>query len=67
VGPARKPRHDLIRSADQAMYRAKASGKGRFELFDHSMTMHAMERLELQEDLRRALERGELNVYYQRS
>jgi diguanylate cyclase (GGDEF)-like protein/PAS domain S-box-containing protein len=64
-GPGQDTADALLRCADQAMYRAKANGKGRFELFDHSMALHAMERLELQEDLRRALERGELRVAYQ--
>jgi len=64
-GPGRNTADALIRCADQAMYRAKANGKGRLELFDHSMALDAMDRLELQEDLRRALERDELRVYYQ--
>ena len=56
---------DLLRNADVAMYRAKANGKARYELFDESMGTHAMERLELERDLRRALDRGEFRVYYQ--
>jgi EAL domain-containing protein (putative c-di-GMP-specific phosphodiesterase class I) len=47
------------------MYRAKSSGKARYEVFDKSMYSRALERLELEQDLRRALEQGELRVYYQ--
>jgi diguanylate cyclase (GGDEF)-like protein len=55
----------LLRHADLAMYRAKTSGKGCFEVFDPSMTTSAKERLEMEVDLRRALERHELRVHYQ--
>jgi EAL domain-containing protein (putative c-di-GMP-specific phosphodiesterase class I) len=47
------------------MYRAKANGKAGFEVFDPSMTISALERLELETDLRHALDRGELRVVYQ--
>jgi EAL domain-containing protein (putative c-di-GMP-specific phosphodiesterase class I) len=47
------------------MYRAKESGKGRYEVFKEAMHGRAMERLQLENDLRVALERGELTVYYQ--
>ncbi len=56
---------DLLRDADTAMYRAKALGKARCELFDARMRDEAVERLTLETDLRRALERGEFHVYYQ--
>jgi diguanylate cyclase (GGDEF)-like protein len=56
---------DLLRQADVAMYRAKANGKGRYELFDRSMGSRAIERLELETDLRRAVERGEFLLHYQ--
>jgi predicted signal transduction protein with EAL and GGDEF domain len=55
----------LLRDADTAMYQAKANGKGRYEVFDKSMYSQALERLELESDLRRALEQGELRLYYQ--
>ena len=55
----------LIREADLAMYRAKASGKARCEVFDPRMSLDAMERLELETDLRLAIERNELHVVYQ--
>jgi len=56
---------DLIRHADIAMYRAKARGKARWEIFDSAMDLAARERLRLENGLRRALARGELRVYYQ--
>jgi diguanylate cyclase (GGDEF)-like protein len=56
---------ELLRNADLAMYRAKVNGKARFEIFDQSMNADAMERLELEADLRRALERQELRLHYQ--
>jgi EAL domain-containing protein (putative c-di-GMP-specific phosphodiesterase class I) len=55
----------LIRHADIAMYRAKARGKARYEIFDPTMDVAAMRRLELETQLRRAIEKGELRVYYQ--
>jgi len=55
----------LLRDADLAMYRAKAHGRGRYEVFDRGLNAVAMERLELETDLRRAVERNELLVYYQ--
>ena len=56
---------DLIRHADIAMYSAKARGRARYEVFDPSMDLAARERLRLETDLRLALTRGELRVYYQ--
>jgi diguanylate cyclase (GGDEF)-like protein len=56
---------DMVRDADTAMYRAKELGKARCEVFDTSMFTEAEARLELEQDLRRALERHELEVYYQ--
>ena len=53
------------RNADVAMYRAKAAGKGRFERFEDHMQTHALERLELKADLRRAIDGGELELDYQ--
>ena len=60
-----KQPEDLLRDADTTMYRAKALGKARSEVFDPSMHNQAMARLQLEIDLRRALERQELQVYYQ--
>ena len=56
---------DLLRDADVALYRAKARGRGRYAVFDATMNVRALERLELEADLRRALRRGEFEVYYQ--
>ena len=56
---------DLLRAADLAMYAAKADGKRRYRTFDPSMLAGAVERLELEADLKRALERDELEVHYQ--
>jgi len=56
---------DLLRDADVALYRAKARGRGRYAVFDATMNARALERLELEADLRRALRRGEFEVYYQ--
>jgi diguanylate cyclase (GGDEF)-like protein len=58
------PQH-LLRSADLAMYRAKEHGRGRFEVFDPAMHTAAMDRLRLEMDLRRAVERKQLVLHYQ--
>ena len=55
----------LLRDADAAMYRAKERGRGRFELFDETMRSRAVVRLQTEADLRRALERHELELFYQ--
>ena len=56
---------DLLRDADAAMYRAKALGKSRHEMFDTAMHDRAMEVLKLETDLRRAIERQEFLIEYQ--
>ncbi len=56
---------DILRDADTAMYRAKANGKARYEVFDKVMHARAMSLLQLENDMRRATERGEFVVYYQ--
>ena len=55
---------DLLRVADVAMYRGKSGGKDRYEIF-HPRMDRMLERLELEEDLRRALEREEFGLHYQ--
>jgi diguanylate cyclase (GGDEF)-like protein/PAS domain S-box-containing protein len=56
---------DVLRDADIAMYRAKARGKARHEVFDIAMHERAVKLLALETDLRRAIDRGELRVHYQ--
>ncbi len=56
---------DVLRDADTAMYRAKAQGEGRHEVFDKSMHEQAVRLLNLETDLRRAIERKELRLHYQ--
>jgi diguanylate cyclase (GGDEF)-like protein len=56
---------DLLRDADLAMYRAKANGKSRYEVFDQKMHAHAVALLQLETDLRLAIEREEFRIMYQ--
>jgi EAL domain-containing protein (putative c-di-GMP-specific phosphodiesterase class I) len=56
---------ELIRDADVAMYKAKTSGKGHFEVFHPSMGAAVLERHGLKEELRLAIERQELTLYFQ--
>jgi diguanylate cyclase (GGDEF)-like protein/PAS domain S-box-containing protein len=56
---------EILRDADTAMYRAKSLGKARYEVFDADMRASVMARLQLETDLRRALERGEFCNFYQ--
>jgi diguanylate cyclase (GGDEF)-like protein len=56
---------ELLRNADVAMYRAKAAGKGRYAIFEPGMYSDLVRRLELTDDLRHAVGRGELRVLYQ--
>ena len=55
----------LLRNADTAMYRAKERGRNNFQLYTPAMNAGVFERLSLENDLRHALERDELRVYYQ--
>jgi diguanylate cyclase (GGDEF)-like protein/PAS domain S-box-containing protein len=66
IGTSSHDRPDVIlANADAAMYRAKANGKARWELFEESMGASAMDRLQLEIDLRHALKHDEFRVHYQ--
>ncbi len=56
---------DILRDADTAMYRAKALGRNRHQVFDKAMHARAVALLQLETDLRRAVERNEFLLYYQ--
>ncbi|MBW4467245.1 MAG: EAL domain-containing protein [Pegethrix bostrychoides GSE-TBD4-15B] len=56
---------DLLRDADLAMYGAKTKGRGRYAVFHPKMHSSAVALLEMENDLRRAVERDELQLYYQ--
>ena len=55
----------LLKNADIAMYRTKEMGRNCFQFFEPDMSVHATERLELENPLRRAIEREEFVIYYQ--
>jgi len=55
----------VLRNADVAMYEAKKAGKGRSKVYDPDMFAQALRRLEMGNDLRRAIEQRELRLYYQ--
>jgi diguanylate cyclase (GGDEF)-like protein len=56
---------DLLRRADLALYRAKADGKARWAIFDADLEAEALRRLEIELDLRQAVDRGELRLHFQ--
>ncbi len=56
---------DMLRDADIAMYRAKAAGRGGCVVFDQAMHYRAVERLQLESELRQAIERKEFILHYQ--
>ncbi len=56
---------DILRDADMAMYQAKAKGRARYELFKADMRTRLEEMWQLEAELRHALEREELQLYYQ--
>ena len=64
TGASEQPEY-VLRSADIAMYRAKNSGRGRYEMFDRAMHAEALTRLQIESDLRHAFERDEFFLHYQ--
>jgi diguanylate cyclase (GGDEF)-like protein/PAS domain S-box-containing protein len=63
--PSYQTPEELLRDADTAMYSAKALGKGCYEIFDSDMRANTIARLQLETELRRALERNEFEIHYQ--
>ena len=64
TGASEQPEY-VLRSADIAMYRAKNSGRGRYEMFDRAMHAEALTRLQIETDLRHAFDRNEFFLHYQ--
>ena len=56
---------DILRDADTAMYRAKENGKARSEMFDTGMHARAVSRLQIEHDLRQAVEQKQFEIHYQ--
>ena len=56
---------ELLRDADLAMYWAKRSGRGRYMVFDSNMHLEAVQRLQIESSLRKALENNQFLLYYQ--
>lgn len=66
LGSAGYERPDqILRDADTAMYQAKTSGRSHFVVFEPGMHEHAVARLRLETDLRKAVERNEFTAFYQ--
>lgn len=60
-----QPAEEMLRDANMAMVRAKGQGGGSYVVFDQAMHDRAVRRMELELDLRSAVERGEFEAYYQ--
>jgi len=56
---------EMLRDADIAMYRAKANGKARYQVFNEAMRAMATTRLQLETEMRRGIDRGEFEIHYQ--
>lgn len=64
-GPGYTAVAEILRDADTAMYSAKALGRSRFEVFNEDMRFRLLQRMEIEGDLRQAIERQEISVHYQ--
>lgn len=62
---AKKSADDILRDADTAMYHAKSLGKAQYAMFDDSMYHEALKRMRLESELRRALDKDQISVFYQ--
>lgn len=60
-----KDTSELLRNADTAMYKAKSLGRNTYSFFTKEMNINMLRRLEIEEQMRGALQRGEFEVYYQ--
>ncbi len=65
IGGGTEAPESLIRDADSALYRAKERGRGGYEIFDEVMRSRVIEHMQTENDLRRALQREELELHYQ--
>jgi diguanylate cyclase (GGDEF)-like protein/PAS domain S-box-containing protein len=65
LGESGNAPEDLLRNADAAMYYAKIRGKGRFKIFNQSIRDRAVERMELEADIRKGVQEKQFVVYYQ--
>ena len=63
--PSLNSSEDLLRNADIAMYKAKASGANKYELFDETLHTQVVNRLRLETDLHHSLDRNEFRLHYQ--
>ncbi len=65
IGGGSEAPESLIRDADSALYRAKEHGRGGYEIFDEVMRSRVIEHMQVENDLRRAIQREELELHYQ--
>ena len=65
AAPKYQSPEEVLQDADTAMHRAKESGRGTYEIFDHSVHQRALDQLELESELRRAVEQGEFVTHFQ--
>jgi len=65
IGEGTEAPEALIRDADSALYRAKEHGRGGYEIFDEVMRSRVIEHMQIENDLRRAIQHEELELHYQ--